>query len=69
MADQLPPIEEWWAGLSIEARHEILEDLHAPLTAQVRREIGELTGRSVPDGATLSHHEVGFVQVQQEPVD
>jgi len=66
---ELPPIEDWWPELSIGARHAILEDLHAPLDERVRAEIERLTGETIPPDATLSHHEVGFVEVQQQPVD
>lgn len=65
----LPPIEDWWAQLTIDARHSILEDLHAPVDARIRSEIERITGQAVPEGARLSHHEVGFVEVQQQPVD
>lgn len=66
---ELPPIEDWWPELTIGARHAILEDLHAPLDEQVRTEIERITGQTVASTARLSHHEVGFVDVQQEPVD
>lgn len=65
----LPPIEDWWPALTIGARHTILEDLHAPLDDRVREEIERITGTAVPAGAALSHHEVGFVETQQQPVD
>jgi len=66
---QLPPIEEWWPALSIEARHLVLERLDQPLHERVLLEIERATGRRVPDGARLSRTEVGFVDVQQQPVD
>jgi len=65
----LPPIEDWWADLTIEARHAVLDDLHAPLHERVRVEIEHLTGRMIPEGTVLSAHEVGFVETQQQPVD
>lgn len=65
----LPLIEEWWSGLTIGARHAVLDEIRAPLDERVRMEIEHITGRAIPEGVRLSPHEVGFVETQQQPVD
>jgi len=67
--EQLPPIEEWWPRLSIEARHAVLEHLAAPLDERVAEEIARVIGRPIPEGASLSHVDIGYVETQQQPVD
>ncbi len=67
--DELPPIEAWWPELTIGARHAVLESLHGALDEGVRAEIERITGRRVPEDATLSRVEIGFVETQQQSVD
>ncbi|OJX65192.1 MAG: hypothetical protein BGO95_07020 [Micrococcales bacterium 73-13] len=67
--DGLPPIEEWWPGLTIGAKHAVLSRIDGPLDERVREEIERITGRHVPEGAILDHVEIGFVETQQQPVD
>jgi len=66
---ELPPIESWWPGLSIEARHALLEDPTDPLSDEVRTEIERLTGQAVAPGTLLDEHETAYIATQQEPVD
>jgi len=66
---ELPPIEDWWAGLTIGARHLILDDPRAPFDERVRDEIARITGVAIPPDAVLSAHEIGFIEIQQQPVD
>lgn len=62
-----PSIEDWWPRLSIGSKHRILEDLEAPIHAEVAAEIERITGASAPD--LLSPAERRFVLTQIEPVD
>ncbi|WP_022889458.1 hypothetical protein [Agromyces italicus] len=62
-----PAIEDWWPRLSIGAKHRLLEDLEAPLHAEVAAEIERISGMRSPD--LLSHEERRFVLTQIEPVD
>jgi len=70
----LPPIEEWWPHLPVEARHEILDAPASPLPDTVLDEIRAITDHEVPDPAVLgpvrlSDEDQGFIATQQEPVD
>ncbi|GAA1779780.1 hypothetical protein [Agromyces lapidis] len=60
-------IEDWWPKLSINSKHRILEDLEAPIHAEVAAEIERLTVGPAPD--LLSPAERRFVLTQIEPVD
>jgi hypothetical protein len=66
---ELPPIEGWWPYITIGARHWIIEHPHAPWPERVRSEIGNATGRTVPEGADLSDDDRQFVAMQIEPVE
>jgi len=46
--DGLPPIEEWWPGLTIGAKHAVLSRIDGPLDERVREEIERITGRHEP---------------------
>lgn len=69
MADELPPINEWWPHLSIDTRNLLLEYPSAPLVGTVRQEIANATGALIDDGATLSERDVQYIRTQTEPVD
>ncbi|MFE6964646.1 hypothetical protein ACFVAJ_06005 [Agromyces sp. NPDC057679] len=62
-----PAIEDWWPKLSIRAKHRVLEDLEAPIHAEVAAEIERISGGHAPD--LLTHEERRFVLTQIEPVD
>ncbi|MFF2273581.1 hypothetical protein ACFVTX_14985 [Agromyces sp. NPDC058136] len=62
-----PSIEDWWPRLSIRSKHRMLEDLEAPIHAEVAAEIERISGAHAPD--LLSLDERRFVLTQIEPVD
>lgn len=65
--NDLPPIEEWWPKLPAELKHQVLEDLEAPLAPEV---VSEITGNGENLGSVrLSGAERGFIRTQVEPVD
>ncbi|GGD39172.1 hypothetical protein GCM10010915_19890 [Microbacterium faecale] len=62
-------IHTWWPRLSVEAKHALREHPGAVIPAEVRVEIGEITGGTVEEGARLSDDEVQFIETQREQVD
>ena len=72
---ELPPIEQWWPKLSLELKHEVLEDLTAPLSTDVITAINSILaddGVTVDEGAhpiRLDGAERGFIRTQVEQVD
>lgn len=65
------PIERWWPHLDIKYKHEILEDLDAPLSSPTLDAVSRLSG----DEATavrsihLSESEKSYIRTQVEAVD
>ncbi|MDI2098945.1 hypothetical protein [Ruicaihuangia caeni] len=69
-SNPLPPAEHWWPKLSVEAKHALLENLHAPLGAVIVQEIALITKRSRDTGiAHLSEEDRRYILTQIEPVD
>jgi len=65
----LPPIEDWWPKLPAELKHQVLEDLEAPLAPAV---VSKITGNANDTDTgriRLSGAERGFIRTQVEPVD
>lgn len=60
-------VERWWPGLSIEAKHRLLESLDATIDPATAGEIEAITGAPAP--ASLTEHERGYIRTQIEAVD
>ena len=58
----LPPIREWWPGLSIEARVEVLGDTAPHLGERTRDEIRTITGAVVGMAETLSDDDLEYAR-------
>ncbi|GGH41857.1 hypothetical protein [Microbacterium album] len=69
MTAELPSIHEWWPRLSISTKHALREHPGDALPSEAREEIAEITGRDVPEGATLSEEDRDFISTQSEQVD
>jgi hypothetical protein len=68
-APALPPAEEWWPELPIDAKHTLLDALGEPLTDQVLDEIARITGER-PDGhPLLTEKDRQYIRTQTEQVD
>jgi hypothetical protein len=65
----LPPIHEWWPHLSVEARHEIIENAEPHLGEKAREEIREITGAVVGAQESLSAEDIEYARTQIEQVD
>ncbi|MFS0852627.1 hypothetical protein [Microbacterium sp. 179-I 3D4 NHS] len=65
----LPPIHEWWPHLSVEARHEVIDDGSPHLGEKVREEIRQITGAVVGVQESLSAEDVEYARTQIEQVD
>lgn len=63
-------IERWWPPLIAASKHRIQEDLDAPLSEEIVRQIGAVVGREIPfDEWRLSEREKDFIRTQGEAVD
>lgn len=62
MADELPPIREWWSHLAADAKEFLLEYPAAPLVGTVRQEVTNASGVLVEDGTRLSDDDVQFLR-------
>lgn len=61
----LPPIREWWPGLSDEARLDVFE--HAPRLGEIAREqIREITGAVVGMAETLDDADLDYARSEAE---
>lgn len=67
--ESLPEINTWWPYLTAAARNDVLEDLEAPLSERVVREIALITAQKATPGARLSDTDRQFVRHQTEIVD
>jgi hypothetical protein len=66
----LPAPELWWPLLTIEHKHEIQQNVSAPLSAGVRQEIERIANITLDESALrLSPDAQSFIRTQSEPVD
>ncbi|WP_345067361.1 hypothetical protein [Leifsonia kafniensis] len=70
LQSELPAVEVWWPHLTIEQKHEIQQDVSAPLSAAVREEIERIANIELSEShLQLSREAQSFIQTQSEPVD
>ncbi len=62
-------INEWWPKLSAESKSALIERPGEILPQEVRDEIRQITGESVPAQTMLSEKDVEFITTQREAVD
>ena len=69
--NELPPAEEWWPGLDVDAKHWILANLDENLPSNIAEAIAEEAGVEPPEDGPwrLSDDDVLFIETQGEAVD
>lgn len=67
----LPPAEQWWPGLDVDAKHWILANLDEDLPPDVAQAIADEAGVELPETGPwrLSDDDVQFIETQGEAVD
>lgn len=62
----LPPIDDWWSKLSVDARIAVLDSDERHLNESVREEVREITGAVVGMRETLTDEDLEYARAHAE---